>query len=212
MSLGSRTRLVAVVLGAVLTLAACGESTNRYIANSEEKVYLRVPRDWNEIEFTDADADRLEGLTSQATIVWRSGSTPAPDPEPDTVSSESPLAFTAVYELSGQLNQQMSASLARLAASPTGFDPVLPSDDSQSALVEVLSYEPLGFDGVNGSRIVFRLRDSGTDPWKAVYDVSAAYDSKRFRLYVLQVGCSSSCYELNKSTISAIADSWLVKT
>lgn len=195
-----------------LTVAACGESSHRYIANSEEKVYLRVPRDWNRIQFSDADADRLEGLTSQATVVWRAGSTPAAAPEPDNVSSESPLAFTAVYELSGQLNQQMSASLARLAASPTGFDPVLPSDDTESAQVEVLNYQPLEFEGINGSRIVFRLRDSGTDPWKAVYDVSAAYDSKRFRLYVLQVGCSASCYELNKSTISAIADSWLVKT
>ena len=204
--------MLAVVIGAALALAACGESSNRYLANSTEKVFLKVPRDWNEIKFSDTDDDRLEGLTSQATVVWRAGSTPAPDPTPDTVGSESPLAFTAVYELSGQLNQQMSASLARLAASPTGFDPVLPSDDSQSALVEVLDYQPLGFEGINGSRIVFRLRDSDTDAWKAVYDVSAAYDSKRFRLYVLQVGCSSSCYELNKSTISAIADSWLVKT
>jgi hypothetical protein len=106
----------------------------------------------------------------------------------------------------------MSASLARLAASPTGFDPVLPSDDNESAQVEVLTYEPLGFEGINGTRIVFRVRDTGTDPWRAVYDVSAAYDSKKFRLYVLQVGCSAACYELNKSTISAIADSWLVKT
>lgn len=200
------------LIGCALIVSACGESAHRYIANTDEKVYMKVPRDWNELEFTKSDPDRLEGLTSQATVVWRAGSTPVPDPEPDQVSSEEPLAFTAVYELSGQLNQQMSASLARLAASPTGFDPVLPSDDNESAQVEVLTYEPLGFEGINGTRIVFRVRDTGTDPWRAVYDVSAAYDSKKFRLYVLQVGCSAACYELNKSTISAIADSWLVKT
>lgn len=200
------------LIGCALIVSACGESAHRYIANTDEKVYMKVPRHWNELDFTTSDPDRLEGLTSQATVVWRAGSTPAVDPEPDQVSSEEPLAFTAVYELSGQLNQQMSASLARLAASPTGFDPVLPSDDSESAKVEVLTYEPLGFEGINGTRIVFRVRDTGTDPWRAVYDVSAAYDSKKFRLYVLQVGCSASCYELNKSTISAVADSWLVKT
>jgi len=202
-----------VGLAGLLVLAsACGESSHRYIANTTEKIFMRVPRDWNDLTFTSADPDRLEGMTSQATVVWRAATTPAADPKPDQVSSEDPLAFTAVYELSGQLNQQMSASLARLAASPTGFDPVLPSDDTESAQVEVLDYQPLGFEGINGSRIVFRMRDSASDPWKAIYDVSAAYDSKAFRLYVLQVGCSTTCYEQNKSTISAIADSWLVKT
>jgi hypothetical protein len=200
------------LISCALIVSACGESAHRYIANTDEKVYVRVPRDWNEVEFSTSDPDRLEGLTSQATVVWRAGATTDGDPEPNKVSSEEPLVFTAVYELSGQLNQQMSASLARLAASPTGFDPVLPSDDSQSQQVEVLTYQPLDFEGINGSRIIFRMRESSSKPWKAVYDVSAAYDSKKFRLYVLQVGCSAACYELNKSTISAIADSWLVKT
>ena len=202
-----------VAFGALttLSLAACGSAENRFLANKSEKVYLKVPRDWTVVDYDESDSDPLQEATSQITLVWRSGASTDPAAEPGSVDEGEPFAFTAVYELSGELNQRMSASLARVAASPLGFDPLLPQEDSQGDLVEVLSYEPLGFDGINGSRVIFRSRETADADWSTTYDISAAYDSKQFRLYVLQVGCSASCYSENEDAIGRVAGSWLVK-
>ena len=122
-----------------------------------------------------------------------------------------PLMTTSVYEVSGQLNQKMSASLARIAGSPVPFDPVLPADDTQKGQVEVLDYAPLGFKGLNGTRTVFRVRDDANSEWKAVYSVSSAFSLSTFRLYLLRISCSAACFEKNKDAISSVASSWLVK-
>jgi len=201
---------VVVTIGVATGLTACGDSSHRYIANKSENIYLKVPDAWVDLDFDDADPDRLEALTSQVTLVWRAGATPDVGGTPDSVDPDSPLAFVAVYEVDGQLNQQMSASLARLAASPLGFDPLLPNDDAQGSLVEVLDYVPLDFDDMSGSRVIFRYRDEPTAEWSEIYDVSSAYDSSRFRLYVLQVGCETTCFESNQDAIKKVADSWLV--
>lgn len=209
--LSHRRTAFVLALSSLAILVSCGPSSSRYLADTEEQIYLKVPRDWTEVDIADTDPDRIEDLTSQVTLVWRVAATPDGAPSLATVDANEPLALSAVYELSGQLNQQMSASLARLAASPVGFDPVLPSDETQGDLVEVISYRPLDFPGINGSRIVFRARAEASEDWSAVYDLSAAYDSQKFRLYVLQVGCSARCYELNESAITSVANSWLVK-
>lgn len=201
-----RTRFAAVALAAASVLAACGDSSHRFVANRAEHVYLKLPRDWADRPYDEGSPDQLEQITSEVTLVWRSAAAPS-----GTAGDDAPLLTTAVYEVSGQLNQKMSASLARVAASPLGFDPVLPGDDTQSGQVEVLDYNPLGFDGLNGTRTVFRSRDDANADWNAVYDMSTAFDLSTFRLYVLIVGCSPECYEANKDAITSTANSWLVK-
>jgi hypothetical protein len=201
-----RLRLVAAAVALAGMLPACGDSSHRFVVNRDEKVYLKLPSDWADRPYADADPDPLEQITSEVTLVWRSAAAPA-----GSAGDTAPLLTTAVYEVSGQLNQKMSASLARVAASPLGFDPVLPGDDTQTAQVEVLDYNPLGFDGLNGTRTLFRARDDANSDWNAVYDMSTAFDLSTFRLYVLIVGCSPDCYEANKGAITSAANSWLVK-
>ena len=199
-----------MLIAASSLIVSCGQPSQRYLANKTERVYLKVPRDWNDVTFTNDDTDRLEAKTSQATLLWRVAASADPEATPASADADFPLLFMAVYQLDGELNQNMSASLARVAGSPTGFDPVLPSDSSESALVEVLDYGPLSFNDMNGTRVVFRSRTSSTTDYQLVYDLSTAYDSHNFRLYVMQVGCSIECYENNSETISTVADSWLV--
>lgn len=203
-------RRAVTALTIVTLVAGCGDSSHRYLANKTEHVYLKVPRDWKDVPFSDGDADRLEAKTSQATLVWRVAASTDPKATPTLADADYPLVFMAVYQLDGELNQNMSASLARVAASPTGFDPVLPKDSSQSALVEVVSYAPLAFDNMNGTRVVFRSRATADTDYQLVYDMSAAYDSHNFRLYVLQVGCNVTCYDNNSEAITKVANSWLV--
>ena len=199
-----------MLIALTVLLASCGQSSQRYLANKSERVYLKVPRDWNDVGFTADDADRLEAKTSQATLVWRVAASADPEATPASADADYPLVFMAVYQLDGELNQNMSASLARVAGSSTGFDPVLPSDSSQSSLVEVLDYRPLSFKDMNGTRVVFRSRASSDTDYQLVYDLSTAYDSHNFRLYVMQVGCNVKCYENNTDAIDTVANSWLV--
>lgn len=201
-----RNRLVAAALAVSGLLTACGDGSHRFVANRDEKVYLKLPRDWADRPYEESAPDPLEQITNEVTMVWRSAAAPG-----GSAGDDAPLLTTAVYEVSGQLNQKMSASLARVAASPLGFDPVLPGDDTQSGQVEVLDYNPLGFDGLNGTRTVFRTRDDANADWNAVYDMSTAFDLSTFRLYVLLVGCNPECYETNKDAITSTANSWLVK-
>lgn len=199
-------RLGCIVVACAALLGACGDSSSRFVVSKADRTYLKVPRDWTDRPYADAEADPLEQITSEVTMLWRSSAAPDGDAGVDV-----PLMTTAVYEVSGQLNQKMSASLARIAGSPVPFDPVLPSDDTQKAQVEVLDYAPLGFKGLNGTRAVFRVRDDANSDWKAVYSVSTAFNLSTFRLYLLRVSCSAACYEANKDTISSVASSWLVK-
>ena len=202
----SRTRFVAAALAVAALLAACGDNSHRFVVNRDEKVYLKLPRDWADRPYDESAPDALEQITSEVTVMWRSAAAPQ-----GSAGDDVPLLTTAVYEVSGQLNQRMSASLARVAASPLGFDPVLPGDDTQKGQVEVLDYSPLGFDGLNGTRTVFRTRNDANSDWNAVYDMSTAFDLGTFRLYVLVVGCNPDCYEANKKAITSAASSWLVK-
>jgi hypothetical protein len=206
LALSPGRRALAVLLACAALLAACGNSTSRFIANKTEKVYLKVPRAWVDRPYGDTEADALEEITSDVTMLWRSAAAPEGD-----AGVDAPLMTTAIYEVSGQLNQKMSASLARIAGSPVPFDPVLPTDDTQKGQVEVLDYAPLDFKGMNGTRAVFRVRDDATSDWKAVYSVSTAFNLSTFRLYILRVSCSADCFEKNKDAISSVASSWLVK-
>lgn len=199
-------RMVGMLLAASTLLAACGQSSSRFVVDKAEKVYLKVPRSWLDRPYAEGDADPLEEITAEVTMKWRSSAGPTGDAGVDV-----PLLTTSVYEVSGQLNQKMSASLARIAGSPVPFDPVLPADDTQKGQVEVLDYAPLGFKGINGTRAVFRVRDDANSDWKAVYSVSSAFSLSKFRLYLLRVSCSPACFEKYKDAISSVASSWLVK-
>ncbi|NDE58759.1 MAG: hypothetical protein EB010_04970 [Acidimicrobiia bacterium] len=204
-----RARRLIASFVAIVVVVGCGSSSHRYVANKNEKIYVKVPREWQDYTFDETDPDRLEQITSQATVVWRTAAAPYDDS--GTPGQDRPLMYMAVYELSGELNQQMSASLARVAGSPIGFDPVLPQDETQSDRVEVLAYAPLDFEDMSGTRAVFRSRDDAMSDWTNVYSLSTAYDSSAFRLYVLQIGCNVECFESNETAISTVANSWLVK-
>lgn len=205
-----RSLVLVSILG--LLLASCGEPKNRYLAEQDERVFLRVPHSWSEVELTDADVDFLTDQTTDARLLWRAGASANPDATSTAdLTLDDPFAIVKVYEVDGQLNQRMSVSLARLAGAAIGFDPVLPTTENES-LAEVLVYNP-GTAGapLQGSRTVFRSRDDVSADWSVVVDLTTYFDPATFRLYVLRVGCSPACYEANEELITEIANSWSVE-
>jgi hypothetical protein len=203
---------LAVLLGVALVLASCGGEQNKYLAQQDERVYLRIPGDWNEIELAETDPDFLTDQTADATLLWRAGATG--DPVARTVAelgTEHPFAIVKVYQIDGVLNQNMSVSLARVAGASLGFDPVLPSDE-EKALAELIEYIPVDpKTTLQGSRAVYRSRTDAAADWETVTDMTTYFDPTTFRLYVLRVACDPGCFDTNADTITRIANSWSVE-
>ena len=108
---GRRWGLAAVAL---LVLASCGSSSSRFLANQNEKVYLRVPNSWHDVLLSKSVPDPLLQATSDAKLLSKSVvSTQKDAMEQKDLDGDSPIATMSVYETTGAFNQQLSASLAR---------------------------------------------------------------------------------------------------
>ena len=113
-------------------------------------------------------------------------------------------------EISGTLNQRMSTQLARVAGSGLAFDPALPSSDYEG-LTEVLSYDPDPSGGErSGSRLVYRVRPSTDADWVFTFDLTTYFDPVAQRLYVLEIGCTTACFDSAAEQIDRVARSWEV--
>jgi hypothetical protein len=206
----STRRCLGLAVAAVLVLAACGPSSNRYLADRDEKVYLRVPSSWHNINLSDSFADRLTQSTTDAKVLSKTVVTPQPNAhEQNDLDGESPFATMTVYQTTGQLNQLLSASLARKIGL-VSFDPVLP-DDANKDLAEVISFDPRPTNAkIAGSRIVYRTRSDKTMDWQLTVNLSTYFDPSASRLYALEVICSTTCYDKSSGQIDKIVNSWRI--
>jgi hypothetical protein len=206
----STRRCLGLAVAAVLVLAACGPSSNRYLADRNEKVYLRVPNSWHDIKLSDSFTDRLTQSTTEAKVLSKTVVTPQPNAvEQKDLDGQSPFATMTVYQTSGQLNQLLSASLARKIGL-VSFDPVLP-DDADKDLADVISFDPKPTNAkIAGSRIVYRTRSDTTTDWQLTVNLSTYFDPSASRLYALEVICSTTCYDKLSAQIDKIVNSWRI--
>lgn len=206
-----RTRTLSMVAVAVVAAGAvaCAPASERYLSDGEQEVYLRIPRDWNDVPGGE-DADPLVAQTGDVTILSKFVVSPDDDAADVTeLGFDEPYAAMTVYELGVRLNERMSNTLARIAGSGLGFDPALPDEASEN-LAEVLDYDPDPGGELPGSRIVYRLRDDPTADWVGTFDLTTYFDPITRRLYVLEVGCSSECFERSADAITRVASSWQI--
>jgi hypothetical protein len=199
------------VAAALMLMTACGSSSNRYLANRDEKVYLRVPKSWHDVKLSDSVPDPLMQATSDASVISKSvvttqdGATEQAD-----LDGQSPFATMTVYETTGAFNQQLSASLARRAVGLISYDPLLPGDEDQG-LSEVLDFDPKpGNAKLSGSHVVYRVRNATTDDWALTVNLSTFFSPSEQRLYALEVVCSPDCYDEDAGTIDKIVNSWRI--
>jgi hypothetical protein len=200
-----------VVVATLFVLTACGSSSSRYLADRDEKVYLRVPNSWHDVTLSDSMQDRVEQATSDAKVLSKSIVSPQQGAvEQKDLDFESPFATMTVYEVTGVFNQRLSASLARGIAGIVAYDPLLPGDDNEG-LSEVLDFDPAPTNAkVSGSRVVFRARATSTDDWQVTDNLSTFFDPATSRLYALEVLCSTACYEQSAGEIEKIVNSWRI--
>jgi hypothetical protein len=199
------------VVAALLVLTACGQSGHRYLANRDEKVYLRVPNSWHDVHLTDSMKDPLLQATSDAKVISKTiVSLQTNAVEQKDLDGEAPFATMTVYETTGAFNQQMSASMARKAAGLAAFDPMLPPTDDEG-LSEVIAFDPNPTNAkFSGSRVVYRMRSVKTDDWALTVNLSTYFNPSKSRLYSLEVVCSPACYDKTASEIDKIVNSWRI--
>lgn len=211
LQIASNGRRWGSVVATLFVVTACGPSSNRYLANRDEKVYLRVPKSWHDVKLSDTIQDPVEQATSDAKIISKSVVSPQEGAvEQKDLDYKSPFATMTVYEVTGAFNQQLSASLARRIVGLVPYDPLLPGDDNKG-LSEVLDFDPSPTNAkVSGSRVVFRARAGPTDDWQVTDNLSTFFDPSSSRLYALEVMCSSECYEQSSAQIDKIVNSWRI--
>jgi hypothetical protein len=199
------------VVAALLVLTACGPSSHRFLANRDEKVYLRVPNSWHDVKLSDSVKDPLLQATSDAKVISKEVVSQQTDAsEQKDLDGQTPFATMTVYETTGAFNQQMSASLARKAAGLVAFDPMLPPTEDEG-LSEVVAFDASPTNAkFSGSRVVYRVRSKATDDWALTVNLSTFFNPSKSRLYVLEVVCSPDCYNKTSSDIDKIVNSWRI--
>ncbi|HEY0520701.1 MAG TPA: hypothetical protein VGC84_14500, partial [Ilumatobacteraceae bacterium] len=125
-------------MAALFVLASCGSSNSRFLANRDEKVYLRVPNSWHDVLLSDAIKDPLLQATSDAKVLSKSVVSPQKGAvSQNDLDGKTPFATMTVYETTGAFNQQMSASVVRQVVGLVPFDPLLPGT-ANDGLSEIL--------------------------------------------------------------------------
>lgn len=209
--------LTAVVVGAAVLLAACGQTSYTYVKNSGDKTYLKLPRSW---EVLDAKPQ-----------VAPSDTLPAPWQQVFDAAEPASLEHTTVYDtdqVTGRLTvfyvgageaDSLSTEGLRTAISPLKADPISLTDEANAAKGRLLDFKiEARKGGLRGSRVVYELVDSTGSQF--VLDQTSLIDPKpytnpkgngsMFKIYALSLHCKTACYEKSKAEINDVVTSWTV--
>jgi hypothetical protein len=216
----ARGTIVALsIVGALL--AGCGGTNYRYISNTQENLFFKIPKDWTIFRLTASDKEgRPAAIPSSFERSWHLlvDANPAPDPKHVAEHApELPIVEAQVYVLERSANDTQSLSdLRRLLYDlPRGADPFL-NEPGASRAWEVVtgSFRDLKFPrGLTGTRLAINVPDptAKDDPKKfATLDAIAMHDVVNSRVYMLSVRCSAQCYLDRRSQIDDLMTSWTV--
>lgn len=205
-----RRRILAAALALGLVASACGRSEFQYPQDSAEGVYFKVPRSWTVFDETDeANEGRPPGASNAIELrSWFIDSSPTPDLDHTTVQDgDAPVGAATIFGLGVSLAEQLSLSSVRGLGLP--FDPVYPQTGLETTWEVVLDQQLRSADGIPGAVAIFNHRDTVDDPWITQGRV-VFLDTIGQRAYLLDIYCSSECFERNYDDIFTVLDSWRI--
>lgn len=208
-----RVTHTALALCVALPLLGCGGSGYTYVAEEELGVYFRVPEqftvfgadDMLEVVAGDAPAESAAQLEAQQ---WAVSFDASDNPRADAFltqvdrPADSLAGFVRVRSLDEQ--ERLGYSLSSLR------NELVPSDQlqQQGDRLQIVGAEEISQEGGQGLHMTFALElADGT----LVVDQTALVDPATRRVYLLALGCSSSCYEAARDEIAAIRGSWTIE-
>ena len=204
-------RAVVLAIAAGLVLASCGGSQYRYVKNTSQGTYFRVPEGWklfDEDQILTNSEDSKEAKASFKELSWSVGFDASPQPSVTNVLSAAshPTGVVQVRTLTPAQRDTFSQSSLRSLLLP--FDP-LSEEAAQTGDVEVLGSREVDQDGLHGSEFLLNLKtkEGGMIKWRQI----ALVDSRVSAAHVLAITCDVECYEANEGEIEKIVASWKVK-
>jgi hypothetical protein len=216
----SRTlRPLGLFVAVVVMAAACGGSDFRYVSNTTENLFFKVPKGWKQFKLTDTDKDgRPQTIPAGIDRIWHYGydSSDAPsEAHLNEIAPEKPVAQAVVWQLLESSNDRMSLSRARSIAFNMEADPLLQDPGAPAAweLVPIggVSDVRLTFPkGVTGTRVAINVPTPDDPKVFRTVDATTLLDPSNKRLYILVLSCSSQCYLDNRQVIDTVAESWTV--
>lgn len=212
-------------LAVVAPLAGCSTaSSDRWLKNSQERMYVRVPKAWSTFTVDPYAQDRgRPAARKRNTARWSVTFDSAPKPtaknlrlrypaHPVGEMSVLPLnkdTATGGDELREYVSITQLRSIALDETTSNTFDPVkqyLQGDPT----VEVIRYDEIARkDGMHGVALRFNYRPDG-GRWVTI-DQRILVDRTASKLYRLVLKCESSCYKRDYAQLRRIADSWTVR-
>jgi len=224
-----RRALLSLTAGLLVMLLAtsCASTGQRYIKNSSDGLYFKIPDDWavyEEDAILDFQSDQFapDELETLRDRTWQIFFDAAPKPSLrhlDQLTTPHPNGQAQVLELGPQQRDIVSLEQLRNLFFPV--DQIIQIDPS---VIEIVEAKEINSDGTRGVQFVFNIEADAVeqlqlglepDPTRkrtfSTVNQTAVLDSEGRTLYALMIGCEAECYDDNKSAIDNVADSWTVK-
>jgi hypothetical protein len=207
-----RRRAVLLLLAGALGFAAVGcASDYRYVNNTQEKAFFRLPADVEVFRVrTEEPTDRPVPLDLSPTEPWVVVFDAAEEPSIDhagLAAPTDPVGRAVIFSVGFETGEQLSVKAARSQLAG-GEDP-LDLADSGEGQVEIVSFEAINEGSLVGSRVVYSVQVDETT-W-ATRDQTSLIDIAGQKVYFFEVKCESSCFKANRDQISQIVNSWQVR-
>src|SRR5579859_60659 len=206
---GRLSRLWAASAVLALLLSSCGGSRYHYLSSTSTHTFLKVPSSWQvfqqkqilaHLDVTDPTAAPQRPFPFF--VVFDADPSPFLD---HNVRGNYPLGVVRVRTLSA--DERDTFSMASLRNEFVPVDQVLQSDpNAVSALTPPTS---ITHGGLRGSHLEFTVQVPSGGSF--TYDQIGLVDAATHTVWLLVVGCNTTCYRSNEATIHRVADSWTVK-
>ena len=213
-------RLAVVVCLAAFAASACAGGGYHYVKSSEGQSYFRIPDRWqlfdhDQLLAADAslspdEADYLKSISWEVLFDGR------PHSHLSSVKgfeqAQAPMGQALVSLLTPTAADGVSTGQLRNLLYPV--DSLIQQDEQDPLPIPratVIDYQTVDFKGgFHGIHMVVRLRPNTTSR-SVTSDQVSVVDNQLTRLYVMVVGCRSTCYEKQHTKIENAVDSWTVR-
>jgi hypothetical protein len=205
---------VAVAFAALLLTGCIGDGYSyfRHTAGSS-LTYFKLPTSWrtySQSEILKAQGQQQSSFPGTSWSIAFNGSPRASVSGVFSDHNPYPTGEVRVRQLVPQ--EQDSYSMSSLRAELLGTDPLSASTSTTptKSSYNVLSYSLLQeANGFHGMHMVVDLVQPGAPTFRL--NQVSLLDAYSDEVYVLGIGCNTTCYQKNSGVISAIVSSWAVK-
>lgn len=202
----------------LLALAGCGASQYTYVTNSEDRVYVRVPATWQQLdERSMKDALGIDPTIDLAEAgFWLEGYDADTSPSATHLlgpRAEAPALLVSVQQVPPAGRGQVSLDYLRdvfWPVSPAKQEKLAQNPASPMSGFTVMDDEVLTpGDGLRGVHTTYRF--SLSDGPAQVFDQTVYTNDDASKIYIFFVRCSAECYEQRQQEIDNVVSSFTVR-